>query len=602
MKRLIWMILAAALLCGCDADPDTPLPKETQVPQIPDGCYLEDSPVEQHSAGAVRLYVLPEGKYEALASMEGQLILVGGEGNITPLTGEKGILGKTVQTNQKLGESSAFSVTGDTVSYYHSEKNQVVLLDRRMVEKKRIDLPQEIIGEPCVSVETGEVYFCVDRQVRALNIKTGVSRLVLRHGYEDCRMIGCYLDGTVLAVQVADQNENVEVLYLKSENGQILHESETAYPIQAVGVRYLMGYEDGSVYRWLVGDAKQETICLNVSGQVVEAFEADAVVGCSSADGYAVLDMYELSTGLRTAGVTISNLDDVTDVVYHHRYVWLLARENGKSVLYRWDPVMTPSADSTVYTGKFYTLREPDLAGLKACEQRAKRMADTYGIRISLWRDAVAVETQEELTPEHRPEVLHRMLDELEPVLLQFPEGFLNSSIDGGKLHVCLIGKLGETEQYGQTYSNGDACILLTPQAELERAFLRCLGYVVDSHVLGNSRDFDTWDELNPEGFAYALTYGFEPEEGELQYLKEKNRYFTEELAMTYPQEDRSSLFMHATLPGNQSYFTGEAMQEKLCRLCEGIREAYGLEKWNGQLPWEQYLILEMDFNNGSRW
>lgn len=605
MKRLIWLILAAALLAGCGADPDTPVTnvsQATQAIEAPASCYVADSPVERQSAGAVRMYLLPEGDYVALASMEGQLLLVQNGGSITPLAGERGILGKTVQTNEKLGESPAFSVTEDTVSYYHSEKNQVVLLDGRMIEKKRVDLPQEISGEPCVSVQTGQVYYCVDQQVRALDMQTDVSRLVLSHGYVGCRMVGCYLEGAVLAVQAEEQDGDICVLYLRSENGQILHESKTAYEIQDVGQQYLMGYGDGTVYRWLVGGAKQETICLNVSGQVKEAFDADAVVGCSTADGYAVLDMYELTSGLRTAGVTISDLDDVADVIYHDRYVWVLTQLNGGTVLYRWDPVMTPAMDSEVYTGKFHTLEDPDRKGLEACEQRAKRMADTYGIRISVWQDGVAVQTQKELTPEHRPEVLHQMLDELEAVLLQFPEDFLADSIDGGKLRVCLIGKLGENEAYDQFYSDGDACILLTPDGELDKAFLRCLGYVVDSHVLGNSRDFDTWEELNPEGFDYALTYEYEPDENALGYLETENRYFTEELAMTYPQEDRSSLFMYATLSGNESYFTTGAMQEKLCRLCEGIREAYGLEKWDGQLPWEQYLTLEMDFSNGSRW
>ena len=67
---------------------------------------------------------------------------------------------------------------------------------------------------------------------------------------------------------------------------------------------------------------------------------------------------------------------------------------------------------------------------------------------------------------------------------------------------------------------------------------------------------------------------------------------------MRSPVEDRCSIFQYAMRPDGASMFTGAAMQAKLCRLCEGIREAYGLEKVDQSLPWEQYLTIKLDYQN----
>ena len=46
----------------------------------------------------------------------------------------------------------------------------------------------------------------------------------------------------------------------------------------------------------------------------------------------------------------------------------------------------------------------------------------------------------------------------------------------------------------------------------------------------------------------------------------------------------------YACTEGNEAYFTSEIMQNKLKTLCQGIRKAFGLEKYQEPLIWEQYL------------
>ena len=67
---------------------------------------------------------------------------------------------------------------------------------------------------------------------------------------------------------------------------------------------------------------------------------------------------------------------------------------------------------------------------------------------------------------------------------------------------------------------------------------------------------------------------------------------------MTFPHEDRCRLFVNAVLEGNESLFTTDAMQAKLKRMCQGIRESYGYEKNGKTYIWEQYLNTSLANKN----
>lgn len=116
------------------------------------------------------------------------------------------------------------------------------------------------------------------------------------------------------------------------------------------------------------------------------------------------------------------------------------------------------------------------------------------------------------------------------------------------------------------------------------------MAYIIDSHVLGNSRDYDTWKKLNPEGFDYDYHYYTYHKYAESEYLRGETRCFVDTYAMTFPHEDRCRLFVYAMLDGNEEIFANEAMQAKLKRMCQGIRESYGYERDGNTYQWERYL------------
>ena len=59
--------------------------------------------------------------------------------------------------------------------------------------------------------------------------------------------------------------------------------------------------------------------------------------------------------------------------------------------------------------------------------------------------------------------------------------------------------------------------------------------------------------------------------------------------SMSFAIEDRARILEYACLPGNEGYFTSPTMQEKLRRICGGIRQAFALIEES--YLWEQYLV-----------
>ena len=111
---------------------------------------------------------------------------------------------------------------------------------------------------------------------------------------------------------------------------------------------------------------------------------------------------------------------------------------------------------------------------------------------------------------------------------------------------------------------------------------MKGLGYVVDSHVLGNSSKYDYWDALNPEGFVYGTA--------DEAYLSGEQRAFADATSMNSAVEDRSRILYEAMKPDNADMFQSEIMQKKLLLLCQAIRDAWNLQWKKETYPWEQYL------------
>ena len=139
-----------------------------------------------------------------------------------------------------------------------------------------------------------------------------------------------------------------------------------------------------------------------------------------------------------------------------------------------------------------------------------------------------------------------------------------------------------------QYWDENDAFIVLSSGVDVRTEFIKGLGYVVDSHVLGNSAKYDYWDTLNPEGFVYGTV--------DKTYLTGDTRAFADEISMESATDDRSRILWQAMLPDNGELFQSEIMQKKLLLVCQGVRDAWNLERKTETYPWEQYLTQSIAY------
>jgi hypothetical protein len=204
-----------------------------------------------------------------------------------------------------------------------------------------------------------------------------------------------------------------------------------------------------------------------------------------------------------------------------------------------------------------------------------------YGVQIAIWQDALVNTGGYTLVGEYQVQPISQRLDQLEQVLSLFPDGFLKQTVEAGDIRIGLVRSIDGAD-HAQFWAGGDCNILISLTADVQTAFFRGLGYGVDSHVMGNSRDFDTWNDMNPAGFVYGQI--------DNAYLEGEDRAFVDAASMENIYEDRSRMIAWAMMDGNKEVFASEIMQNKLLRACKGIREAYGLEKSKDIYFWEQYL------------
>ena len=235
----------------------------------------------------------------------------------------------------------------------------------------------------------------------------------------------------------------------------------------------------------------------------------------------------------------------------------------------------------------YYPADAPDTQGLEECQRMAQELEAAYGIRVLLWDE---VPKDAALKREHLVPVIRRELTVLEQRLSVLPEGLLaEAAAHFPELKLCLVRQRPEELPCGQFWDGESLCIVLESGSSGQELY-HGLFHALETRILSSSKALDRWKELNPAGFQYDGDYAANRLRNSGIYLDGENRAFLNQFSMSFPREDRAEVFAYAIMPGNGGLLQSEILQQKLAALCAGLREAFGLEGYEGTLLWEQYL------------
>lgn len=613
MKRILWFLVLAALLCGCTDQPQpqttAPPPESTgavPVPTEPVGIYVPHSDLEIQTGGAVRYYMPQMEDCYGLLAMEGDMLVFSGSQNTTlhRLSGDE--LFPVAST--KLGcrvdpEDPSFQLGSNGITYYDPNSREVIFLDKDLKEVSRLAVPEEIVGSPVLSANRMQLYYCSAEAVRVYDLETGLDRLLKEVSYADQRVQGIYLGDTVLRCRMTDDQGNAYTMFLSTDTGEIITEVWQELALTTLNDRYFAVMPDGILRLRIFGTAGQEPQVLNPRDPESDAWfleEENCLITASATEDGCILDRYDLNTGMLTHTVTlpgglVPRYAEVwgTDGVYVMGYDPMVEQ----TVLCLWQLPGTEAVDATIYASRRYTAEAPDTESLAFYEEYARSMGEPHGVQILIGASAVANPPEDYiLEMEYQVPVIRQQLETLDSLLDQFPRGFLEQIY--GVKKICIVRSItgapesGSAEQAQgiQYWAGNDAYMVLAAGESLEYAFFHEMFHIIDNKVLSDTRAYYYWHNLNPADFGYYWDNTSYLTEDNSEYLQEETRAFIDEYSMTFPREDRARIMEYACNPGNAHYFTSEIMQQKLLTLCKGIREAFGLKNYDQPLLWEQYL------------
>ncbi len=597
MKRILCLLVLAGLLAGCAPAPEPPTQASTHT--------ATQAPTQKttQAAGSSTLQGLTEKELpdcRGIAAMGGDLLVVG-EDSLSILDGKtlETVRRETV-TGLPAPDSGLLHVRPDGVAYFDTQARMLVVLGTNLRESLRMEMPEDMVGSACLSEGWDTVYYCTASAVRALDMKTGISRLVKEQAAPWQGVAGVVLDGTVLHCLEGTSRQDRKSVLLRLETGEMIYEGLPLQDLQKQEDWIYAIVDHGSVEEIVFGihqDALQNLYTPRVPDSVALLPRWGGALLATGMDAGVGVSLYHLESGRRTAAVVLEGCRAVEGVAANgeNGTVWLWSE--GK--VYRWNPSLTPVTEEKVYTSARSTRENPDSQGLAQMEAAAAELGSRYGVALLLGEAAVsAAPDGYSFETEYIPQAFQKALNRLEVLLSQFPAGFFQKAAEKSQnkqLTLVLVRGIygsdaveAKTSAPGTQYwEEGNLYIALQLGEQFVRYFYHELGHVIDTRVLSTSTVYDTWETLNPEGFQYDNTYRLYHSRPDSPWIQAG--WFLDSYSMSFAVEDRCCILEHACLPGNEALFASAYLQSKLQRICAGIRQAFSLEEGTAYL-WEQYL------------
>lgn len=415
------------------------------------------------------------------------------------------------------------------------ETQEAVLLEPNLVPRCTVALPQ-IEGAPLLCKDAGHLYYCTASALLAVELETGIHRL-LRDGLPAPLRIDAALEDTGTLVCTGD----AQTEYNSSADGSRLAVSP---PVSAVGDSGHIAVHCGSNDCLYLGSGMLPL----VPGWHFLAFCPDGNEFLAALPGNQLV-LFDFRSGNRIAQIALPDPPAAAAVTADGR-IFAAAQEG--NCLYQWTPERNPVRDIRIRFSPVYTRDAPDSGGLEQCRQRASYIEKQYHLKILLNEDAVRIRSGDfTAAPEHLAAILMETLDQIEKSLTRLPAEFVRQTVDiSGSTFLCLVREIRQgdrTLDSCQLWSGQDSWLMVAANASAADSVIAALCPMVESRIRTQSAALDDPDMTG-----------------------------------------RASLLLDAITPGNRELFTDARLQKQLRRLCLGIRQAYTLS--GDSFPWEQYL------------
>lgn len=617
MKRwLIGLLILVLALSGCDPQKpgDTTSGTEpvntTQQPTVPPvSLYVSGSALEQETEGAVKVYSVEGGAVTGIESLDGDIVVFASDGEkttITRLSTQEGIVKAVTQHNGAISMTEGSAGTAENkIAYFDAEQNCIVVLDGMFHEVDQVDMPESMTGTPVLTADLATAFYCIGNEIRAMDLTTGIPRLVCQLNLQQLQIVGLLLDDTVLHCVVTDTDGDSYAAFYSAKTGEKLGQDAYLTSIDSWGENYLVRRIDGPVDEVLLGSQDGALKSLTIADHSNSLYllpKSGAVAELGESQNGTTLAVYELSEGKALGAVTLEGVAHAMMLTEDPsgQFVWFAAwdPDTNDVILCRWE-YASDGSDETIRIGVRYTAENPDTAGLAECEQLAKDIAKKYYVDILLGDEPIEPDDYS-FVPEYQVSAYKKALLALDAAMARFPEDFfyvIGTSSENPKLQINLVRSIVPNRYDVPPANDGlqywiDECAYMTLAVcdQIEQNFYNELCHAMDTYVYAHSSQYDYWVTVNPEGFQYDESYDGYESHVDSPYLQGEDRAFIDAYSMTYAHEDRATVFEYAMLDGCAEYFASDIMQEKLTLLCKGIRRAFGWRYYEGTFPWEQYL------------
>lgn len=592
--RILLSALLCLLLCGCAGEQP---PADTEPLPTQSASYIQaKETLEERYGSAVTAHPLTQREVRSLRRTDDGLILVSGQGRtvLTLLREDFSVAAETEPDD---------ALEGSGLCFFDGETRELVILDSGLQPLHRITLPSELTGSPLISPDRNTVYYCTSHAIHAWDLTSGIRRRVKELSYDSQSLTALHLDGQVLQCRVQDGSA-VRNLFLDTQTGRLLWEHPGEIDLITQSDRWYASFPAGFRTELVFGsgDAARGLYPRESDSETTFLPGENAAVTVTYLDSGILLEHYDLSAGQRTAVLTLEELHTPKAITEANGCVQILIYDPASDcdAILSWDPSVSELRDTASYTEDYYTAEAPDAAGLALCRAYAEELSARFGVEIRIGPEAAAHQPWDyTFQAEHQYRVIREQLLKLEQCLSRYPPEVLTQTAAHFQgLTVCLVRSIrGSTEDSSldiatgiQFLEDGRAYVVLSAGAYQEQALYHELFHVMETHILSGAGALDQWDSLNPAGFSYDLDYAANALRSSGVYLQKGQRAFVDTYSMSFPREDRARVFEYAMLSGQESLFREKILQEKLSALCLGIRDAYGLKKWEEALPWEQYL------------